>query len=166
MAWSEGWMGSKVENKGSKSLKTQDPGGTLLAVQGLRLHTCTARGTGSIPRKGTKTSEHSQKRKKKERGPSTGSPPWRPCEICQSFSCAQLFATPWAIAHQAPLPIKHSRQEYWSRQPFPSPGIKPYSPALQADSLPSVPPGKPPETSKLLRTPRYHAKKEIKGYGT
>ena len=42
-----------------------------------------------------------------------------------------------------------SRQEYWSRLPFPSPGnlpnlgIKPGSPALQADSLPSEPPGKP-----------------------
>ena len=42
-----------------------------------------------------------------------------------------------------------SRQEYWSGSPFPSPGdlpdpgIKPMSPALQADSLPSEPPGKP-----------------------
>ena len=43
-----------------------------------------------------------------------------------------------------------SRQEYWSGLPFPSPGdppnpgIEPRSPALQADSLPSEPPGKPP----------------------
>ena len=42
-----------------------------------------------------------------------------------------------------------SRQEYWNRLPFPSPedlpdpGIKPVSPALQADSLSSEPPGKP-----------------------
>ena len=42
-----------------------------------------------------------------------------------------------------------SRQEYWSGVPFPSPGdlpnpgIKPGSPALQADALPSEPPGKP-----------------------
>ena len=42
-----------------------------------------------------------------------------------------------------------SRQEYWSGLPFPSPvdlpdpGIKPRSPALQADTLPSEPPGKP-----------------------
>ena len=41
------------------------------------------------------------------------------------------------------------RQEYWSGLPFPSPGdlpypgIKPGSPALQADPLPSEPPGKP-----------------------
>ena len=42
-----------------------------------------------------------------------------------------------------------SRQEYWSGLPFPSPGdlpdpgIKPRSPALQTDALPSEPPGKP-----------------------
>jgi len=45
--------------------------------------------------------------------------------------------------------MKFSRQEYWSGLPFPSsgdlpnPGIKPRSAALQADSLPSEPPGKP-----------------------
>ena len=46
------------------------------------------------------------------------------------------------VAHQAPLSMGFSRQEYWSELPFPSPGdlpdpgIKPRSPALQADSLP------------------------------
>ena len=45
--------------------------------------------------------------------------------------------------------MEFSRQEYWSGLPFhspedlPNPGIKPESPALQADSLPSEPPGKP-----------------------
>ena len=45
-----------------------------------------------------------------------------------------------------------SGQNYWSGLPFPSPGdlpdpgIKPSSPALQADSLPSEPPGKPRTT--------------------
>ena len=45
--------------------------------------------------------------------------------------------------------MEFSRQEYWSGVPFPSPGdlpnpgIKPGSPASQADSLPSEPPGKP-----------------------
>ena len=45
--------------------------------------------------------------------------------------------------------MEFSRQEYWSGLPFPSPGdlpipgIKPESPALRADSLPSEPPGKP-----------------------
>ena len=52
-------------------------------------------------------------------------------------------------AHQAPQSIGFSRQEYWSELPFPSsgdlphPGIKPGSPAFQADSLPSEPLGKP-----------------------
>ena len=51
------------------------------------------------------------------------------------------LATPWTIAHQAPLSMGFSRQEYWSGLPFPSPGdlanpgIKPGSPALQADDL-------------------------------
>jgi len=52
------------------------------------------------------------------------------------------FATPWTVAHQAPLSMEFSRQEYWSGLPFPppgdfpDPGIKPVSPAWQADSLP------------------------------
>ena len=56
--------------------------------------------------------------------------------------------TPWTVAYQAPLSAGFSRQEYWSGLPFPSPGaltnpgIKPGSPALQADALPSEPPGK------------------------
>ena len=51
----------------------------------------------------------------------------------------RLFSTPWT--HQAPLSTGFSRQEYWSGLPvpspgdFPDPGIKPASPALQADSL-------------------------------
>ena len=51
--------------------------------------------------------------------------------------------------HQAPPSMGFSRQEYWSGVPFPSPGdlpdpgIEPGSPALQADFLPTAPPGKP-----------------------
>ena len=57
--------------------------------------------------------------------------------------------TPGTVAHQAPLATGFSRQGYWSGLPFPSPGqlqdpgMEPGSPALQADSLPSEPPGKP-----------------------
>ena len=57
--------------------------------------------------------------------------------------------TPWTVARQAPLSREFSRQEYWNGFPFPSPGdlpdpgIKPGSPALEADSFPSEPPGKP-----------------------
>ena len=55
-------------------------------------------------------------------------------------SCLTL-ASPRMVASQAPLSFGFSRQEYWSGLPFPSPGdlpdpgIKPGSPALQADSL-------------------------------
>ena len=65
-----------------------------------------------------------------------------------SNSVIQLFETPWTVAHQTPLSMGFSRQEHWSRLPFPSPGdlpnpgIKPRSLALQADSLLSEPPGK------------------------
>ena len=69
----------------------------------------------------------------------------------KSLSRVRLFATPWTVAYQAPPPVGFSRQEYWSGLPFPSPGdlpnpgIKPGSPALQADALPSEPPdGKKP----------------------
>ena len=59
------------------------------------------------------------------------------------------FATLWTVDCQAPLPREFSRQEYWSGLSFPAPGdppypgIKPGSPALQVNSLPSEPPGKP-----------------------
>ena len=67
----------------------------------------------------------------------------------KSLSHVWLFATPWTVAYQAPLSMGFCRQECWSRLPFPSPGdlpnlgIEPGSPALQADALPSEPPGKP-----------------------
>ena len=38
------------------------------------------------------------------------------------LNCIQLCATPWAVAHQAPLSVEFSRQEYWSGLPFPSLG--------------------------------------------
>ena len=65
------------------------------------------------------------------------------------LSRVQLFATPWTAASQAPPSMGFARQEYWSGLPFPSPGnlpdsgIEPGSPAMQADSLPAGPPGKP-----------------------
>ena len=66
------------------------------------------------------------------------------------LSCVQLFVTIWTVAHQAPQFMGSSQQEYWSGLLFPpprdlpDPEIKPGSPALQADSLPSEPPGKRP----------------------
>ena len=66
----------------------------------------------------------------------------------KSLFRVRLFATPWTVAYQAPPSMEFSRQEYWSGLPFPSPGdlpgpgIEPGSLALQADALPSEPPGK------------------------
>ena len=60
--------------------------------------------------------------------------------ICNPMDC---------VAHQAPLSMGFSRQEYWNGLPFPSPGdlpdpgIEPGSPTLQAGSLPLALPGKP-----------------------
>ena len=76
--------------------------------------------------------------------------PWRHLvsEWVKSLSCVRFFATPWTVAYQASPSIEFSRQEYWSGLPFPSPGdlpdpgIKPRSPGLQADALPSEPEGK------------------------
>ena len=65
------------------------------------------------------------------------------------LSRVRLFATPWTVAYRAPPSVGFSRQESWSGLPFPSPGdlpdpgIEPRSPTLQADALPSEPPGKP-----------------------
>ena len=68
------------------------------------------------------------------------------------FSCVQLFVTLWTVAHQGPLSMGFSRQEYWNGLPFPppgdipDPGIKPTSatsPALAGEFFTTVPPGKP-----------------------
>ena len=67
----------------------------------------------------------------------------------KSLSHVGLFVTPWTVAYQASLSMGFSRQEYWRGLPFPSPGdlpdpgIKPGSSTLQADPLPSEPPGEP-----------------------
>ena len=71
------------------------------------------------------------------------------CKVkVKSLSHVRLFATPWTVAYQVPPSMGFSRQECWSGLPFPSPGdlldpgIEPGSPTLQADALPSEPPGK------------------------
>ena len=62
-----------------------------------------------------------------------------------SCSHVWLFVIPWTAACSTPPSMEFSGQEYWSRLPFPSPGdlpylrIKPRSPTLQADSLPTEP---------------------------
>ena len=78
----------------------------------------------------------------------------RPIHACvlSCFSPVWLLATQWTVAHQAPLSVGFSRQEYWSGLPCPSPGNLPNpgiksasltSCALASSSLPLAPPGKP-----------------------
>ena len=73
-------------------------------------------------------------------------------QCAKLLSDVRLFVTPWTGALQAPLSMGFSRREYWSVLPchppgnIPDPGIKPKfpaCPALQANSLPLVPPGNP-----------------------
>ena len=64
---------------------------------------------------------------------------------------------PWTVAHQAPLYMEFSRQEYWGGLPWPpprdlpGPETEPSSPALAGSSLPLVPPKKSVELSKLFK---------------
>ena len=75
-------------------------------------------------------------------------------EWVKSLSHVRLLVTPWTVAFQAPPSMGFSRQEYWSGLPFPSPGdlpdpgIEPWSPAFQVDTLTSEPPGKSREDSR------------------
>ena len=70
--------------------------------------------------------------------------------VCACVSCSVMpnSARPWTTARQAPLSVMFPRQEYGSGLPCSSPGDRPDpgielgSPPLQADSLPSGPPGK------------------------
>ena len=71
--------------------------------------------------------------------------------VVRAQSCPTL-CFPWTIALQAPSSIEFSRQVYWSRLPFPSPGdlsnpeielASLVSPSLQVNSLPLAPPGEP-----------------------
>ena len=72
--------------------------------------------------------------------------------VLSCFSHVQLFTTPWTVAHQAPLSMGFSRQDYWSGLPFPALGDLPNSGIKlcllcllhwQEGSLPWMPPGKP-----------------------
>jgi len=74
-------------------------------------------------------------------------------KVLVAQKCPALCNRTWTVARQAPLSMGFSKQEYWSGLPLPSPGdlpeagIKPGSPILQADSLPS----EPPSQSQMLR---------------
>ena len=69
--------------------------------------------------------------------------------VCVQLLCrVQLLVTPWTVAHQVPLSVEFSRQEYWSGLPFPTPGDLPNSgielasPALASRFFITVLPGK------------------------
>ena len=87
--------------------------------------------------------------------------------ILRACSVVSDCVTPWTAAHQALLSMEFSRQECWGGLPFPSPGdhpnpgMEPVSPALQADSLPSKPPGQPLISTKC--SSRLLAKDSILG---
>ena len=79
--------------------------------------------------------------------------------VLSRFSHVWLFVTLWIVAHQAPLSMGLSRQEYWSGLPFPppgdlpDPGIKPRSPkspTLAGGFFTTEPPGKPQSDSESL----------------
>ena len=84
--------------------------------------------------------------------------------ICSSSVIVQLqpILILRTVACQAPLSMGFFRQEYWSGLPGPSPGdllnprIQFWSPALQEDSLPSEPPGKPWCLTDANRTVAYN----------
>ena len=69
--------------------------------------------------------------------------------MCADVSHVALFATPWTVAHQAPLFTGFPKQECWSVLPFPSPGdlpnpgIEPVPPALAGGFFATIPLGKP-----------------------
>ena len=65
------------------------------------------------------------------------------CVLCARSGLTPV--TPWTVAHQAPLPMGFSRQEYWSGLPFPSPAL------LVSGTKPTVPPRLPE-----LRKERKH----------
>ena len=84
------------------------------------------------------------------------------CSKLKLLSYVQLFKTSWTVAYQASLSMGFSRQEYQSGLPFPSPedlpdpGIEPRSPTLQADALPSEPPGKPKNVQTIMQLHSSH----------
>ena len=83
------------------------------------------------------------------------------CALCAVLHHVWLFATPWTVAHQTPLPMGFSRQEYWSRLPFspsgdlPKPRKKPVSlvsPTLASGFLTAKPPERDESWVYLLKT--------------
>ena len=80
------------------------------------------------------------------------------------LSHVRLFVTPWTVAHQSPLSMEFSRQEYWNGLLFPTPrdlpkpGIKPVPPALAGGFFYHCAPWGAPDTLRQIQRSRafYH----------
>ena len=87
--------------------------------------------------------------------------------VVQSQVMSNCFATPWIIAHQAPLSMGFPMHDYWSGLPFPSPGDLPnlgmelLSPSLKADSLPLSHKGRPVVSDTLLQQNKFVQQQSI-----
>ena len=93
-------------------------------------------------------------------------PRWACVQVSEwVLSCVRLFAIPWTVAHQTPLSMGFSRQEYWNWMTFPPPGPLPdtgfepvplASPALISGFFTTEPPGKPKESACQCRRCKKH----------
>ena len=79
---------------------------------------------------------------------------WWWSSVCSVSESSNSLQPQWTVAHQTPLSIEFSRQEYWNGLPFPNPGDLPHpgikpespmSPALAGGFFTTEPPGKPTE---------------------
>jgi len=76
------------------------------------------------------------------------------------FNCVLLFVTLWTIAHQTPLSLELSRQEYWSGLTLPSPGDLP-DPGIELTSLTTPALARGLFTTSTTWDPRYYFKCEF-----
>ena len=107
--------------------------GTYLVVQWLRLLTLNAGGLGSIPGQGTRSYMLQLRVHMLQPKILQAAAKMHAC-VLRPFRCVQLFSTPRTIAHQAPLSMGFSRQEYWCRLPCLPPGDLP-NPGIERTSL-------------------------------
>ena len=80
--------------------------------------------------------------------------------LCRVLSYVWLFTAPWTVAHQSPLPMGFSRQEYWSGLPFPTPENLP-DPGIELMSLASPALAGRFFTTKAIWEGQYPNKREI-----
>ena len=79
---------------------------------------------------------HQDRRTTYDHSGQSGQPPAKSYKVMCACSVMSISVTPWTVAHQAPLPMAPSRQEYWSGLPRPPPGDLP-DPGIEPVSLTS-----------------------------